>query len=96
MSGQGCPRTIASNGVSRAETAGVSSEKFRLSREWLCAVLVAGIMLSLSAWTSSVVGQSLPEAPSGATGAQINLRLRVSLGGGAARRWVGHVTVEGR
>ena len=95
MSGQGCPRTIASNGVSRAETAGVSSEKFRLSREWLCAVLVAGIMLSLSAWTSSVVGQSLPEAPSGATGAQINLRLRVSLGGGAARRWVGHVTVEG-
>ena len=95
MSGQGCPRTITSIEVSRAETAGVSSEKFRLSREWLCAVLVAGIMLSLSAWTSSVVGQSLPEAPSGATGEQINLRLRVSLGGGAARRWVGHVTVEG-
>ena len=92
MSGQGCPRTIASAGASRVGKTGVSSLTFRSSRSWLCAFLVAGFALMISGWTAAVVGQTLPE---GATGGHVNLRLRVSVGGGAARRWVGTLSLEG-
>ena len=48
----------------------------------------------IGGWTPVVVGQRLPEAES-ATSEQVNLRLRVSLGGGTARRWVGTISIEG-
>ena len=91
MTGQGCPKTIASSEATRVDQTDVSSVTYRLSRASLCAVLIVGLSLSLSAWTVPVVGQASPDA---ATEKRINLRLRVSLGGGAARRWVGRISVE--
>ena len=91
MTGQGCPITIAAAGVSRADQSSVSSLIFRSSRPLLCAMLIATLVLVFNAWPTVALGQSSQVV---AATEQLNLRLRLSLGGGIARRWVGNVSID--
>lgn len=93
MTGQGRPNTIAAAGASRADQSTVSSVILRPSRSILCAMLFAAWVLSFNVWPTIVSGQSSQLVAASSAG-QVNLRLRVSLGGGTARRWIGNVSID--
>ena len=98
MAGQGRPKTVAAAVVNRAEQADVSSINCRLSRFLLCAVLILGGVCSMAARPVSVAAQPVSSTPSLSTDAtdnRIDLRLRISLGGGQARRWLGSISLDG-
>ncbi len=90
MSGHGSPKSIAPTWAVRVDRANVSSVFFRLSRLLLCAVI--GWVSAIHFGAADVAGQS---SRADSSSNQVSLRLRISLGGGAATRWAGNISVEG-